>query len=215
MSASSPHVTYVPDTGKHLIDRAFYSNTATGQALYDDNKDMYKQTLEPNSVYPFLTLTYSYSGANQDKITSISMSETNSQLKGLATLAAIGLSTNMKANGTVTLVIGGKKVVAEVFESTFDNSKGKSEPGSVGLSEDPADNGSQQILPFKEESLYKELVLVFRSGEITSIVTVGMEYTMTKPELAKLLTFVEVNTADTVRLDKELTVVLQQLQVLY
>ena len=212
MSASSPYVTYVPDTGKHLIDRAFYSNTPAGQALFDDNKDMYKQTLEPNRVYPFLTLTYSYSGTTQDKITSISVSETNARLKGLAALEAFGSSMNMKANGTATLTIGGRKLVAEVFESFFE---GTSEPGSDGSSDNLAENGAQPMPPIKGEPLYKEMVLVFRNGDVTSVVTVGMEYSMMKAELAKLLNFEEVSTTDTTRLDKELTTALQQLQVLY
>lgn len=196
-SLSSPYVSIVPDHEKHLIDRAFYSTKPYGQALYDENKDMFKPYQEVGKTYPTVQLTYDTNGPT----TWASLALVQSSLTGKDAVATLGVdAASVKDAGTVAITINGEAVKATVYEVMQNNS---TEPGSVGASDSeittlPADEGKM--------SEYRDLYVVFTTPEFTGVLQTNVKRTTTMTDFGKLLVVKTMSTADVTALDKALPV---------
>jgi hypothetical protein len=207
---SSSYVTVVPDREMHLIDRAFYSNKAFGSAMYEDAKDMFKPYQESGKSYPKVQMSYAGNG----DITWLNISEVSGTLTGRDALVTLGIEdTNFIAKGEVKILVADETVTAQVFEQV---QSANTSPGSTGVEGeveggvpfDPALQTPEQIMP-REDARYRDVYIVFKTGDVTVIAQSGVMSSVTNASLAKSLSFGVVGTTDRALLDKMLKVAVE------
>jgi len=206
-AANSVDVTYVPDSNKHLIDRAFYPTGSIGDSLWEDNKDLFAAYKDSNMTYPSLTLSYSI---GSDGSTWVSMNEDVGNISDSAAVATFGAALDqLKKVGTINLTVSGQEVTGTVFERILDKQSGGTEPGSTGSSsgaEDTSTAGETRLtdIPETQEPLYREVVVIFRSNGVTTTVMTNLESKKPITALESMLQFSAVPTSNTSELEKQL-----------